>query len=341
MISNVSNVSNVIKQNVGIDPAKNDFKAVFSVKYGCGRTTVAGSRSFINNPKGFGEFVDRCKGKRDCPEIFFTMEATGVYCEGLARHLHENRCGNVCVVLPNIAKQYSNSLGKKAKTDKIDAKTLSSMGLERTLRVRVPASGNLLVLKQLTRERDALVKSGTVALNVKHAYSHGGKPNDALIDRSDKLVVFMTNQIKDIESEIAKLIESDAEPKRKIAFMQSIPGVGLLTAAGVAAETNGFATVSNVKQLTSYAGLDARVDESGERKSKGKITRRGNAHIGRALYMPSQSAIVHNAGLRPFHERLKAKKGVGMIALVAVQRKLLALMYALWKKEENYRSAND
>ena len=38
-----------------------------------------------------------------------------------------------------------------------------------------------------------------------------------------------------------------------------------------------------------------------------------------------------------FYERLKEKKGIGMVAVVAVARKLLGLMYSLWKKEEMYK----
>jgi transposase len=73
--------------------------------------------------------------KKD-PELMvhFTMEATGVYYEGLAFFLYEKEYA-LHVVLPNYAKKYAESLGIKSKTDKLDAKALAQMGLERELRL--------------------------------------------------------------------------------------------------------------------------------------------------------------------------------------------------------------
>ena len=124
--------------------------------------------------------------------------------------------------------------------------------------------------------------------------------------------------------------------KTKIGYLDSIPGVGLITAAVIVAETNGFAAFESIKQLTSYAGLDIRIQESGKWKGKSKISKRGNSHIRKALYMPSISKKTYDWATKQFFERIKEKKGIGMIALIAVERKLLGLMFSLWKKEEMY-----
>jgi transposase len=78
------------------------------------------------------------------------MEATGVYYESLAYFLRDEK-KTVHVVLPNYAKKYGQSLGVESKTDKIDARTLAQMGLERKLKEWQPFSSNFLTLKQLTR----------------------------------------------------------------------------------------------------------------------------------------------------------------------------------------------
>ena len=52
--------------------------------------------------------------------------------------------------------------------------------------------------------------------------------------------------------------------------------------------------------------------------------------------MPALAAVRVNPTLKPFYERLKPKKAKPMIAVVAVQRKLLCLMYSLWKNEMYY-----
>jgi transposase len=83
--------------------------------------------------------------------------------------------------LPNQSKNYGKGLGLKSKTDKIDARMLSQTGLERDLRLWQPLTPNLRILKQLTRERDRLVRERRVASSHKHAYSHQGKPYEASI----------------------------------------------------------------------------------------------------------------------------------------------------------------
>jgi len=329
----------IIKQNVGVDVSKDDLKVALSHLTNDYRVVVRSSRTFPNTRKGFKELQEWVTGKKDpTMSVHFTMEATGVYYEGLAYFLYE-QVYHLHVVLPNYAKKYGQSLGIKSKTDKLDARTLAQMGLERELRFWQPVSPSLYELKQLTRERDALVCNRTSAFNLLHAYRHHGKPNKDSIVRSIKQLAFLDKQIKQIEKEIASFVNQDKELKIKMKYLLSIPGVGLLTAAIIVAETNGFATFESIKQLTSYAGLDVRIAESGKWKGKSKISKRGNSHIRKALFMPSLAKIKHNHETKQFFERIKEKKAVGMIAVVAVERKLLGLMFSLWKKEEMYRQA--
>jgi transposase len=329
----------IIKQNVGIDVSKDDIKVALSILTVDYRVVVRSTRTFLNTANGFKKLQEWIKQKKHPePDVSFTMEATGVYYEGLAYFLHSQDY-RLHVVLPNLAKKYGESLGVKSKTDKLDAKTLAQMGLDRELRAWQPVSPYLLELKQLTRERDALVRSRTISANQLHAYRHQGKPNKNSIDRSKKHITFLDRQIKRIEGEVKDFVDGDKELKERMKYLLSIPGVGLLTAATIVAETNGFAAIENIKQLTSYAGLDVRIAESGKWKGKSKISKRGNSYIRKALFMPSLSKISHDQSTKQFFDRLKQKKGIGMVATIAVERKLLGLMFSLWKKEEMYRIA--
>jgi len=329
-------VKEIIKQNVGVDVAKDDIKVSFSNLTSDYRVVVRATRTFPNTATGFKRLQEWVNSKKRLDvAVRFTMEATGVYYEGLAYFLCEQGY-SLHVVLPNYVKKYGQSLGIKSKTDKIDAQILAQMGLERELRLWQPISPSLLGLKQLTRERDALVRNRTSAANHLHAYRHQGKPNKDSIKRSGKHILFLDKQIKQIEKEIKIFVNQDDVLKARIEYLLSIPGVALLTAATIVAETNGFAAFESIKQLTSYAGLDIRIAESGKWKGKSTISKRGNSHIRKALFMPSLSKISCDKPTKQFYERLKAKKGVGMIATVAVERKLLGLMFSLWKKQEMY-----
>ena len=331
----------IIKQNVGIDIAKDDFKVCFSVMQSDLQINILGSRTFANSYKGFNEFLIWTKNKRKSSDtVYFTLEATGVYYEGLAYFLWKEPDFKVYIVLPNKVKNYSKSLDFKSKTDRIDAQILSRFGLERELRIWQPISGNLLELKQLTRERDMLVRNRTATANQLHAAEHQGKPNKKSINRTKKHIVFLDKQVKEIEKEIKIIVNQDDKLKKKFAYLQSIPGVGLLTIATIVAETNGFETFTSIKQLTSYAGLDVRIVESGKWKGESHISKRGNSHIRKALYMPSLARISCDKSAKQFYQNLKERKAKAMIALVAVQRKMLALMFSLWKNETMY-NGND
>ncbi len=124
--------------------------------------------------------------------------------------------------------------------------------------------------------------------------------------------------------------------KAKIDKITTIPGVGFITAIVIIAETHGFALITSIKQLVSYAGLDIRIRESGKWKGKSKITKKGNVHIRKALYFPSYSSVKYSETNRKFYMRLFDKKGKSMVAATAVQRKLLGLIYTLWKNDTTY-----
>jgi len=327
----------IIRQNVGVDVSKNDLKVAFSCLATDYRVVVRSTRTFANTSKGFVELQGWITLKKNPTyALNFTMEATGVYYENLAYFLFEQGF-SVNVVVPSRAKKYAESLGIKSKTDKLDAKTLAQMGLERELRRWQPVSPYLLSLKQLTRERDALICTKTVIANQLHAYRHQGKPNKDSIWRSEELISFLDKDVKQIEKEIISIVDKDEKLKTKIGYLVSIPGVGLITAAIIVAETNGFAAFESIKQVTSYAGLDIKIAESGKWKGKSKISKKGNGHIRKALFMPALSKKKHDKTTAMFYERLKEKKGNKMVAVVAVERKLLGLMFSLWKKEETYK----
>jgi transposase len=329
--------NNIIKEQVGIDIAKDDFKVCYAVKSANGHISVRGSRTFANSLRGFSEFLPWIAKKRDTTvSIGLTMEATGVYHEALAYFLHAQEGFNVSVVLPNHAKKYGQSLGERSKTDKIDARILAQMGLERELRLWNPVSGKLHELKQLTRERDTIVCARTAAANTLHAYKHQGKKNEQSIKRTTGHISFLDVQIKEIEKEIEELIKADEVLKKTIHLLESIPGVGWLTAAIVLAETNGFADIHSIKQLTAYSGLDPKIAESGMWKGKSRISKCGNKHIRKAMYMPSLSNVRYDPINNAFYRRLCNNQKQNMVAMVAVQRKMLGLMYTLWKNNDRY-----
>jgi transposase len=323
----------VLKQNVGIDLSMTKFDVNLSVLDTSFDKRCLGTKQFENTANGFHQFMEWIdKRKNKTVEESFTLEFTGVYYEQLAYYLRDQG-KTVHMVIPSKSKKYCESLSVASKTDKLDAQALAWMGLERNLREWKPLSSIFLSLRVLTREREELLKERTIVSNRLHAVKHKASPSEATINRYNERLELINDQIEEIENEIKEMIKSDERLNEKVKNITTIPGVALVTVSTVLAETNGFSSILNQKQLTSYAGYDVQLKESGKYKGKSKISKQGNAHIRRVLHFPAQTAITYNKPLGIFHERVNAKKEKSMIAGVGVQRKLLCLIYVIWKTD--------
>lgn len=141
----------ITKQSVGIDISQATFTVCLCQRSEDGKLTFSKILTFGNDSKGFNQLLRWAKGViASGPELVFLMEATGVYYENLAHHLHKIKKA-VHVVLPNTSKHYFSSLNVKTKTDAVDARVLSQFGVERTHKLWNPPPAALLQLRNLTR----------------------------------------------------------------------------------------------------------------------------------------------------------------------------------------------
>ncbi len=262
-----------------------------------------------------------------------------MYHEQLAWYLHQQGY-KVSVILPTKAKRYLQALGLKSKNDKIDAIGLSRMGCEQCLSFWQPISENLYRLRSLTRLLESLNEQKSVFSNQLHAFSFSMYPVKQATQSLKQLLKEFDKQIEKLQKQIQQLLKEDQVLKEKCQKLTTIPGVGMLTFAVVAAQTNGFALFENQAQLVSYAGYDVVENQSGKHTGTTKISKKGSAHLRRAMHMPALSVIRHKqTAYSSLFERVYHKTAIKMKAYVAVQKKLLCLMYALWKKDTVYDPA--
>ena len=269
--------------------------------------------------------------------LWLVMEATGVYYEGLAYYLKGQSC-QIAVVLPNKSKNYMKSLNLKSKTDILEARALAQMGLERKMKRWQGYTPLMLSLKRLCRERQTLVQDRVAIQNQLHAHKHAKLPDKKIIQRATQRIRLLDKQIQEIDRQIEQTLEQDPGLKTKVEQVCTIKGVSILTAVTIISETNGFELIENKAQLVNYAGYDVVERTSGTSiKSKTRISKKGNAHIRRALHYPALSAARFDPNLKALYDRvLKRNPKVKMIGLVAVQRKLLVLIYTLFKNNTTY-----
>ena len=146
----------VTKQCVGIDISKADFTVCVCSLAHDQTTLFSEVQTFDNHKTGFNQLVRWVNKQlvKGTPMVYL-MEATGVYYESLAYHLHHIK-KTVHVVLPNKAKHYLRSLNIKTKTDRTDAKALAQFGVERKFNPWQPPAPIYKKLKELTRFRTSL-----------------------------------------------------------------------------------------------------------------------------------------------------------------------------------------
>lgn len=284
---------------------------------------------------GLKSYWNGQKKKNDATEVLFVMEATGVYYENLAYWLQEKKLG-LSVVLPNKVNYFAKSHNIKTKTDSVDAKILCRMGLERKLDHWEIPSNQMKILKILTRDYRSLKAKLTVTNNQLHAKENSYKCPPSVCKRLKQQIKLLEKQVSKVEQEIKIVVGKDNILSERIRKVETIPGVGFMTVACILGETNAFALVHNSKQLVSYCGFDIQHRQSGLHAGKTTLSKKGNSFIRSALYMPALCSIQHNPSLKIFYKRLAESKSIKKIAVTAVARKLLVLIYAIWKNESEY-----
>lgn len=324
-------------QCVGIDISKQSFTACICTMESREVLTYSEVADFKNEKSGFNQLLrwtkkHQQKGFRLC----FLMEATGVYYEGLAYHLARIQ-KRVHVVLPNMAKHYFLSLNVKSKTDQLDARILSRFGVERSHRSWEVPDPVLIELRNLTRYYVQLQEQKTALNNIRHSKESSESVQKFILASNKKLIGEIDKQIGQCKTKIEELVNSVESIKAKAEKILTIKGLGLMTVATIIGETLGFRNVRNAKQLTSFAGYDVVERQSGTSvKGRTRISKKGNRYIRNALYFPAMVACRFNPDLKATYLRIIQKKPSKMIGQVAIQRKLLILIYTLWKKDQEF-----
>jgi transposase len=328
----------MLKYSVGLDISAKTVHACISTIDATQKVTVKSSCKIDNTKSGFKQLDQWIKKHYKHKEIplVTAMEATGVYYENCALYLFSNGY-SVSVMLPNKAKKWMQAEGIKSKNDKIDAAGLSKMSAEKALDLWEPAAEYYYQLRALTRQHQSLQEHKTAIGNQLHAEEHGMYQNKQVLKQLKQLIIVIEKQIADLAIAIEKHLSSDQVVAEKVKNICKIKGLGLLTVAVILAETNGFCLFKNAPQLVSYAGYDVIENESGTHTGKTRISKKGNDRIRRALHMPALCVVTHKQ--KPFidlFERTFEKHRIKMKSYVAVQKKLLVIVYGLWEKNEDF-----
>jgi len=310
---------------IGIDMSKDTFHVAFDDQ------TV---KVFPNISSGVATFIETLiltGAKKETTTI--GVEATGVYHLLLAETL---RCKGWClkVINPLITSRMikTNSL-RRVKTDRTDALAirkclLTGAGYEYT------DTPEILALKALVQERQTLCGLRATLKQRQHAHSYKARVTKLkLHDSFSKTIITITKEITVLE----KKMDNYAKPTQQL--LRTIPGVGKTSAAALVAYVSDINRFASAKKLTAYIGIDCRVQQSGTSiHGKGYISKRGNSYLRTLLFNAAFIAQRRNPILRAYFEKKKKEGKHYFSALCAVERKLIHLIYGVWKRETPFEA---
>lgn len=264
-------------------------------------------------------------------------EATGIYFLDTAL-LAKALGAEVMVINPRKAHHFAQALGQRNKTDRVDARMLLDCLLRMPFAPWQPPSANRLALRSYGRYLSQQTQDRSITLNRLHAYSATGQTPAFLLQELKRKVANIDRAIERVRAEAIRLIKADSWLQERFMALQSIIGVGEVSAISLLSELAALPEELNSRACTSMAGLDPRAYESGSSiRRPSRISRHGNSYLRQALFMPALSASLHDPGARLFMQCLVEERSKKKIqAIVAIMRKMLTVAWAMMKNPQTY-----
>jgi len=313
------------KVTVGVDISKDVFDVAFS------KSGLQGPLQFENNQVGIKRF-QRWMKKHKINEAHVCMEATGRYADQLARALYEHGY-DISVVNPRRIKAYADSKLRRNKTDALDAKLIEDFCRTQLPPLWQPPTAEMEALQMMTRRLVSLKNMHTQEEN----RLKSGITEPFVLKGLKKHCHFLEKEMEALEKQIKEHINTHAALKAINDLLLTIKGIGDTTAAILIAEIQDIGAFDSAPELAAYAGLSPRIRRSGSSvRGKSTMSKIGNAHIRSALYFPALSAKQHNPIVKAFSERLEACGKERMVVVGAAMRKLLHIVYGVWKNGQPF-----
>ncbi len=228
----------------------------------------------------------------------------------------------IAVVNPKQVRDFSKAMGKYAKTDRIDALMLAEFASRIQPPITIPDRETVRAIGAITDRRAQILEMKTMEQNRLKA------TRDVAAQESIKIVIaFLEEQVKGLEDQISKLIDSDSELAAQNTLLQSTPGVGPVIAATLISSLPELGHLPTAK-LSALVGVAPMNQDSGGHRGVRNI-RGGRGNVRAALYMGIQSAVRWNPALKGVYTRLVEAGKPKKVALIACVRKLIGILNAI------------
>ncbi|QVL48972.1 MAG: IS110 family transposase [Thiocapsa sp.] len=313
----------------GIDVAHKTLALAVSTEEKLGKV-----REFANTPSGHAALIKRlarCAGgagvpggdRQLSPDLALAIDAAGLA---------------LMVLNPKAAKRFAEALQTRNKSDAVDAGVLAQFARRMPFEPwRRPAT-EALELRACARRLEALVVDRTRAKNQLHALLQSTTTPAVVLDDVRLSIHQYTAQIDALRDWADARISADEELAQVYRLLTGIPGIAAASAIQLMGELLVLPEDMRAKQWVALAGLDPRQSTSGTSVNKPpRLSKAGNAHLRKALFMPALSAARHEPHVNSYYTHLIEARGLKKIqAICAVMRKLLHAIHAMLKHRQAF-----
>jgi transposase len=258
------------------------------------------------------------------------VEASGGYEAGLVSEL-VSRGQAVAVVNPTRVRAFARAEGVLAKTDKIDAQVIARFGA--TMKPQATArraEAQVALTEQVTRRRQLVL----ILTGEKNRLQTASPTIQTHIGRH---ITWLQTEIEMLEQQISQAIAVNPEWTETVQRVDSVPGIGFITAATLVADLPELGQL-NRQKIAALVGVAPFNHDSGKQRGKRPIFG-GRTSVRSVLYMATLSAIRYNPVIKTFYQRLLDKGKLKKVALTACMRKLLVILNTMVKSGQDWNPA--
>lgn len=290
-----------------------------------------------NDASGHRELVQLLKRVASGRVARIVLESTGVYGFDAALALH-GAGFEVMVANPRASSNFSKASMQRSKTDALDAVMLLEFAETMAFRRWHAPSKAQIEVRVITRRVHALMGMIRDEKNRMHAASQ--------MDGTDAIKKSIRSTLKAIQKEVEKLralalglIKADPQMAERYELLLTTKGIGQISAIAILAELSVLPADMTDRQWVAHAGLDPREFQSGTSvHTVSRISKRGNKYLRSALYIPARVASRFDPGVGSFAGRLRERGKKPLQIHVAVMRKLLHSIHAMFSSGQAFDS---
>lgn len=305
---------------VGIDVSKNRLDV--HVRPGGEAFAVA------REGKGLSDLVERLRG---LSPALVAVEATGGF-ETVVAAAVGSAGLPLAVVNPAQVRHFAQAIGKRAKTDPVDAAVIAHFAATTGPQPRPLPEETAVLLSDLVTRRRQIIEM------IRAERQREQRTSDKRLLRSlARLLRALEKEVSSVESDIDDLVRGSPLWREKEDLLASVPGVGSVTARTLIAELPELGLLDR-RRIASLVGLAPFTRQSGKWRGKARIAG-GRAAVRAVLFTAAMSASRHNPVLKPVYQRMLEAGKPKMVALIALARKLLTILNAILRTKTPWQNA--